>query len=116
MRPESSDSAARTELREMVGAARSFQRTASLPGAHARASLPGPFAQDWRNALVRGELAGAMGRAVELFGLGTEVRGTRSLDRLELPPAICALEAGGQQSPLSDSSLLAPVQLGVSRS
>src|SRR5437016_8022743 len=79
------------------GAARSFQRTASLPGAHARASLPGPFAQDWRNALVRGELAGAMGRAVELFGLGTEVRGTRSLDRLELPPAICPLEAGGQQ-------------------
>src|SRR6266480_2291144 len=64
---------------------------------NARASLPGPFAQDWRNALVRGELAGAMGRAVELFGLGTEVRGTRSLDRLELPPAICALEAGGQQ-------------------
>src|SRR5437016_5559459 len=33
-----------------------------------------------------------MGRAVELFGLGTEVRGTRSLDRLELPPAICPLE------------------------
>src|SRR5206468_6090726 len=62
-----------------------------------RFSNPGPFAQDWRNALVRGELAGAMGRAVELFGLGTEVRGTRSLDRLELPPAICPLEAGGQQ-------------------
>src|SRR5207244_13549299 len=78
MRPESSDSAARTELREMVGAARSFQRTASLPGAHARASLPGPFAQDWRNALVRGELAGAMGRAVELFGLGTEEIGRAS--------------------------------------
>src|SRR5436309_4913629 len=57
-----------------------------------------------------------MGRAVELFGLGTEVRGTRSLDRLELPPAICPLEAGGQQWPLSDSSRLAPVQFGVPRS
>src|SRR6516164_9810863 len=97
MRPESSDCAARTELREMVVRLVHFSEQPRLPGAHARASLPGPFAQDWRNALVRGELAGAMGRAVELFGLGTEVRRTRSLDRLELPPAICPLEAGGQQ-------------------
>jgi hypothetical protein len=94
MRPESMDSTARGELREMV--ARSCPRTAPLPRTDVRAPLPGPFAQDRRNAVVRGELARALRRPAELFGRGTEVCRTRSLDRLELAAAICPLEAGGQ--------------------
>ena len=97
MRPESSDSAARTELREMVvrlvHSSEQPRYQELMREHHYLGHLPKIGETLWYVASWREQ----WGRAVELFGLGTEVRGTRSLDRLELPPAICPLEAGGQQ-------------------
>ena len=69
MHPEKVDSAWRPELREtVVRLVRSDEqpRYQELVREH---HYLGPSAQDRRNAVVRGELAGAMGCAVELFGL-----------------------------------------------
>src|SRR5438105_11066725 len=74
-------------------AAGSLRRTAALPATHARAPLPGLFAEDRRNAMVRGDLARAMARPAEFFGLGSEVRRARSLDWLDPAPALRPLEA-----------------------
>src|SRR5208337_2609219 len=77
---------------------------------------PGGPAEDQRDALVRCHLAGGMGSAAELFRRGPEVRGARSLDRLELSPALQPLEADRQQQPFSHSARLAFFQPGVAGS
>src|SRR4030042_5242674 len=58
--------------------ARSSIRRTALSATHAGASLPGFFAQDQRDALVRGHLVQSMGSPSELFRLGVEVRCTGS--------------------------------------
>ena len=63
-------------------------RGAVLSEADAGASLPGFFAQDRRDALVRRYLVRSMGGPSELFRLGPQVRGTGSLDRLGLAPSV----------------------------
>src|SRR5208282_3402640 len=65
-----------------------FLRRVPLPGVDATVSLPGCFAEDQRNPVVCRHRARGMGRPAELFGLCAQVRRARSLDRLELSPAL----------------------------
>ncbi len=68
--------------------ARSSIRRAGFPATDAGASLPGFFAQDWRDDLVHCRLGRPMGSPSELFRFGLEVCCTGSLDRLGLPPSV----------------------------
>src|ERR1700679_2778942 len=69
-------------------AAGSFKRGATLSGTDAAAPLPGRIAEDQRDSLVCGQLAGAVGCLAELFGLRAEVWSSRWLDRLGSAPSL----------------------------
>lgn len=85
-----------------------------VSGAHGGAPLPGAFAQDQRNAVVRCSLSGPVGGARELFRSRMEVLRAGSVDRLEPTASIRSIEAGGQQQPFSDPPRLARPQSGIS--
>src|SRR5256884_2812432 len=53
--------------------------------------------------MVRGDLARAMARPAEFFGLGSEVRRARSLDWLDPAPALRPLEADRKSTRLNSS-------------
>ncbi len=76
------------EPRRSTGPSRSAQRRAASSPIDGGPSLPRPAAQDRSHPVVRGHLSRAVGGVVDLFRGCVEMRGARSVDRLEFSPSV----------------------------